>query len=398
MPADRLWTFAALSGLIVAGVLVVRDGAVAVMMAREDVAGAARLASSAVNVAAGSAAQALLDGDQAAAVRSATEAVVRAPLRAQNVRLLARAYADAGDAERSGQLLAQAGALGWRDTPTQFILLASAMAQGDALAAADRADALGRRKERLPEAYTALRLILRMPGGPQAVADRLAERPLYRAEFLGQTEPLSADDLAPREALYAAMAGTMAPPSTDEVLPYVTALAKRGEHARARSVWIRLGDAGGEADRSVQDPGFARIRLSESGYGWQAREVEGINLQVEDKVDRTSATLKVDGNGRGSGRVIEQSLVLSPGAHTFQLWRRDGDARAADAFRWTLRCGRDGADLLASPLPVRPSGGKRLSLRFVVPAGCPAQGLALEARPIDPAGEVTSWFQQPAIR
>ncbi|MEO0698676.1 MAG: hypothetical protein AAFY81_03045 [Pseudomonadota bacterium] len=76
-------------------------------------------------------AQALLEEDDALALREARQLVARRPMPAEHLRLLSLAEFAAGNAEQSVFTIQLAARRGWRDQPSQRTMLRLALAAGD---------------------------------------------------------------------------------------------------------------------------------------------------------------------------------------------------------------------------------------------------------------------------
>lgn len=329
--------------------------------------------------------------DPARAERLAAAALAVAPMNAEALRTMGLArLAIPADAERGARAMQLAGALGWRDTPTQYWLMDAAARAGDWPTLAQRADALARRRVGRTDVYAVLRTAAADPAGAEAIAARLTLRPTWRREFLGDTALLGDGDDAAMENLYAAMRRAGSPATDEEVAPYLARLVQRGRYAAARRAWVRWDRGGEDGGTAIFDGGFARFAASDGAtapFEWRAVKPEDGTPagQVSAAADADSGEhyLAAEAYPGAVGPMLRQVLLLAPGRYRLRLDRQADRAESLGAFRWRVAC-LDG-DRSAPPLDFaelgQPRGGwSTVEARFDVPAGCTAQTLTLEAR------------------
>lgn len=400
MPSLLRAIVAGAAALLLAG-LVARDGMFTAAALQERSAAMLRIDPQSATAQSFAGEDAVARRDPAAAIWHATAALALAPMDPRALRVLAIARADRADGVGAGAALRLAGALGWRDTPTQFLILADAVERNDTTIAVQRADALARRGPERPVVFAIIRQIAaRMPGGVDALVERLGRSPEWRPLFFQDNEPLKPADYGPREQLYAGIARGVAPPLPDEIAPYVAILIARQEFARARRSWLRWSGAGGDAALDLQDGGFTHIAMDGVGFGWQARPVVGAEVSIDsDGAAVDGDVLRADSDGSADGLMLSQLVTLSPGAHHFRIDAVLPDAASRDAFRWGLACADGGGEL---PVDLRIEGhvGRwtRLAAPFAVPpAKCRAQTLELRARGVDGARQISAFFDHAQI-
>jgi len=130
------------------------------------------------------ASDALTNGTPEQALAEARRLVIRRPMEAAHLRLLAQAQIAAGDNDAAYQTIQQAAKRGWRDPQTQEAMLAIALSAGDDAEAARRLAALwvlDPNNERLP---TLAQQVLSREVARQAFADVAAGSKRWRGRFL----------------------------------------------------------------------------------------------------------------------------------------------------------------------------------------------------------------------
>lgn len=316
------------------------------------------------------------DDDDAARAR---RAVATRPLDQGSLRDLARIEAQAGRPEKARSFLVLSSRLGWRDTPTELMLVRDAAMRGDEAGALRHLDALLRRR---PALDTRLLPLLHQaaqdPRGRAALIDALAPGPQWRGAFFADMTLLPVSAKAGHEAVLAELArrGTL---SLDtELVPYVRALVGEGEVSPARALWVGLA---GVPDGLVLDPGFARLKPdaspdSRSPFEWTVPRVTGATLRLLPGEGSEAAGVSIY-TDQAFGTVLTQWLTLSPGGYRLNVTTTSGDVFSGGALRWTVRCQPGGRETGVARVAV--SGAWRQD--FVIPAtGCPAQTISLEAR------------------
>jgi hypothetical protein len=341
------------------------------------------------------------DGRINVAERSAAAALATAPLDAAALRVLAVSRFQLGQALQGAAALRLAGMLGWRDTATQVLLLVDAVLRRDAVTAAQRADALARRGRELPTAAVGLRQTLLLPGGVDAVADRLDQAPSYRLDFLRAVDKLSPRELSAHEALLARLKAGIVPPQPTEFDPYVKLLIARGEYGRARQVWGQW-QAQGSANPAalLQDGGFDNVAVGSNGFGWQISPEQASQVEVRSDVVPDRRVLSIETDGTRSAGLIEQLIVLPPGAHVFAANVSYASAAAKSVFQWGVLCLPGGREIPVTPRIGGVGEWQHFELAFNIPAaGCPMQVLHLNTRSIDiPPPSLAALFDRAEIR
>ena len=127
---------------------------------------------------------ALANGTPEQALAEASRLVIRRPMEAAHLRMLAQAQVAAGDTNAAYQTIQQAAKRGWRDPQTQEAMLAIALSAGDDAEAARRLAALwvlDPQNERLP---LLAQQVLASEEARQTFADVAAGADRWRGRFL----------------------------------------------------------------------------------------------------------------------------------------------------------------------------------------------------------------------
>jgi len=342
------------------------------------------LSTQSANAAEWSATRALARDRPAEAEQFARLALRQAPGREEPLAILALARERLGDEKLTSQLMALAAQGGWRDPLAQIWLLRNAALAGDFTAAAERADALLRIGQSQQEVLAVMRGMLAYPAGRVAIANRLADRPGWRAELLTNLRSLSDAELDNQEALVMLLRTKGATVDDKEVGALLSARLDRQQYDRARDLLRRLNP--GRILSLVADGQFealAKPTPSGSPLAWKTLPVLGLAATIDAAPGRGGKqALKIRADAGLAGRVLSQLLLLEPGAYELA---NEMNATGSDPLRWELKC-IDGRDL---PLSSGSSGqdhgqDHRLASgwrtgrwSFAVPSGCDTQRLSL---------------------
>jgi len=375
----------AVLGIALAGGLLASASARIASRAGND-AGALRLGGSAHALSVASE-RALLKGETERARSLAARSIAHAPFEARSLRVFGLASIDAKDAERGVAAMALAGSLGWRDTPTQLWQAEMAARSAAWSVAAERLDALARRRQAVAEAFRLMRAIAIVPEGAQAIKARLDARPEWRSGFFGFMEPMSPELARGHEAILNAVARGRSPELANEAAPYVSMLLGRGDFARGRQLWSRwIAPPGSAPAGQLQDSTFRGAVRGDAppGFAWTIRNIPGADATTSKSGGGSG--IHVEAVGESSGTLVDQLLTLAPGSYALEVDAR-ADAAALDSIVWRLDCQAGSAVSLPLELRTRGRTGewRRLGARFSVPAdrGCPAQLLSLGVRSSD---------------
>lgn len=331
------------------------------------------------------------------AERLAREALAAAPLSARALRVLALARQEQGRGEEAAAAMSLAAGLGWRDTPTQVWLLAAYAGQGDYPAALERADAMARRGQQLDEMMQVMVAAAAEPHAQDALIARLATRPPWRDAFFNLWRRIPAASAPIYERFMAEAARGAGPLALAEVAPFTAGLYVQGEYARAASLWRRYG--GGEA--LVYDGGFNRSEMRDqrrwAPFEWRFPASPGIDIAIATPPAGDGKALFAASGGNVRAEVARQSLALPPGRYRLSIDAAAEEGSPAGAFTASFYCAEKGpVPRLSEPAEVPSNFGTRFVYSLEVPAGCPAQILAIGLRSLQPR-PIALWLDNVVI-
>lgn len=314
---------------------------------------------------------AVLKGDYPAAIAPARRSLAARPLHPPTMRSLAIAQLETGDHDGAAKTLTLASQLGWRDAATQTLLLDIAIRSGDSRAAAIRLDALARQRQEVQQLKVAMRLILFTPGGPEALAERLAASPVWRDEYVQATDILPVEAYGPWMEMLAALEGEGAAPRPAEYAAFERTLIARGQVQQAIAASRKFG-----ALRRSGAAGFGVIEqgANVSPFVWSV--AAGREASVS-QARRGAFSARVD--GQIGGELVQRVFPIGPGPHRIEMQVDEASNEVERALRWTVTCLPSGA-LLDPVIRQRPGPDGRIDeIAFVAPAGCEAARIALSS-------------------
>lgn len=340
-----------------------------------------------------------LKGDFGDSRTAAARALRIAPLNAGAVRAHGMTDIALGNPARGTALMLAGGALGWRDGVHQLWLAEAAIAARNPVIAAERIDAVLRRDLFSAGLLDQLRTLLDMPGGPQALAARLGDRPGWRQGLLNA---LAKDVPEKRVTILALLdllrrQGIATVPHETELLRW--AAADAGDHGLVRRLFEASGGQGGLAQG-----GFDGVEMplpeAAAPYAWSAPRVAGVRLSVPQDAGRTGDALRVTASAMAGGELLRQGIALAPGRYRLDVLVGPRRAQPATGqFSWRITC-KDGRALgtLAVPSDGQDvTGWKGLGIAFDVPQDCAAQKIALLFVP-QGGNEVSVLFDNLSLR
>ncbi|MET0180506.1 MAG: hypothetical protein ABW194_08500 [Novosphingobium sp.] len=312
-------------------------------------------------------------GRPAAALAAARRAVIADPLDAGSVSGLALARFAAGDGPGAAAAFRVAGALGWRDGPTQLYLMTAALQGGELEVAADRLDATLRQRPRLEQAAALLAPFEATGAGRRALAVRLAARPAWLDLYLTPGTDTPGAQLEDRVAVLREPALRPARLGCTDVAPLVSALIAAGRAAAARTL---RADRCAAAAGLLSDGGFDRASPAPGAVqDWEFPGAAGIEVQVGPAAGFAGRAVLVESTLPSRQVFARQAVQLSPGRYRI-AWRSSGDAGEA-RMRAAVRCGGD----IVAPTPAREAESGRFAVVAAVPDGCDRQTFELTILP-----------------
>ncbi|GEM_PF-6899839 len=324
----------------------------------------------------------LAGGDRARAADLARSVVLADPLNDRALRVLGLATEALGRRDDGAAIMRQAGALGWRDTPTQLWLVRDAALRDDYTTLIDRSDGLARRNRSGDLTQGIFLAAMTEPHLRRALVDSLGRQPMWRGAFFANVrQKLPATSIASMETLFRDMQAKGQTIGPIEWLSYVDRLIELGEYRRARTVWAKAFAI--PANRLAVAPYDGNFALA------AARAVDTPLSQFEWVVnpdlvgavtfggDAGGSALTIPSDVAAGTAVISQLVMLPAGQHA--LSARLGSGSNAGSAAWTVTC-LPSKQELPRRLP-RGTDDELSAVAFEVPTvGCAAQRIALTAR------------------
>ena len=231
---------------------------------------------------------------------------------------------------------------------------------------------------------------MRVPEGRRAVAEVLANRPVWREEFIKTAQ---------------SQAGTIRPEQARDLLDRVRALRPRGDWSLERALYIQsLASAGrvGEARsawlntmphadrlryRFISDGDFTG-RLGPQSFGWTLRESDAGRAEIIASGGQASY-LGVTYFGGKNVELAEQMLALAPGAYQLSFLAKSGEGAKSGNLYWAVSCTPGGAELARIQVVDLQPVYRRYQGEVRVPgSGCSGQRLHLVVE----AGDMATGF------
>lgn len=126
-----------------------------------------------------------------------------------------------------------------------------------------------------------------------------------------------------------------------------------------------------------RDPNFGATLKLPAAFDWIPIETTGISTSIQSAPE--GGVFEFAAAPSVGGLLLQQVQMLPPGAYVLEGHSAEVDQPANTRPYWTLAC-RDGRELGRIELPNSTVTSGRFAGRFVVPADCPVQTLALNAR------------------
>jgi len=330
------------------------------------------------------------DANYAAREPKAAESLARRALKgvalsAQALRVYGLSREAQGDLDDAAAAMATAGALGWRDTPTQLWLLDAYARQGDMAAALERADALARRWQHKDQMRLVFLQAAMEPATRAIVAERIAARPNWRPFFFDAGRLVQPRAISEYITFLDYFARTHKEIARYEIEPFLENLVEKSYYAEAREIWQRHAVAGQEnAGNAVFDGGFSKAALDGATeraflFEWEFQQTPGTETRIAAPQQRSrERALYVASGGNIRTQMAAQTLALRPGPYVLAV---EAAADAQSAFlgsSWRVECLPGGGALELTGSSATTDGSKRLTYRFEVPArDCAGQRLSL---------------------
>lgn len=313
----------------------------------------------------------------------ATDDLRSSPLDARSLITLARINDVRSRTEEADRLRLAAGAIRPHDPQIQGEAIPVLVKRGDLATVTQRVDGLIRAyPARRGAFFDLLAELLAMPGGPEAVASKLAEDPLWRGSFFAHLVDTQRIDAV--TTVIDALSLTNGPARPEELARLINYQIKIGAISDAYRNWlVSLSDQERSLVRAVYDGGFDGP-VRNLSFDWTVNPRPGLSYQLVTRSPGSSnrkLRLNFDGYS-GKFNNLSQILLLSPGLYQIRGEAAGGGTSLPADFIFRIYC-RDGPDLRlieeTGPLPQAKDFLSFEKTFRIPPDGCQSQLLRLEA-------------------
>lgn len=321
----------------------------------------------------------------------------RAPFNARALRVFGLTEAERNQTRSADDLLTLAGNWSLRDDPAHAWLVENRLRRGDYSSAFSHADTLIRRRTDIEGRVFQL-FTLAATTDPRALPPLVARirvsPPWREAYFDSLLDNPDADNLLASLAIsLQPTAGRM----TD------------GELQKLYLSWLSEGRIGGidlVRNRINRPPNSALLidgnfdgAPGVEPFVWRPRLAVGLAVDfTEDDFRADERALRVEYDGYGSTPIVQQMIMLKPGAYSLSGQSRFEPGSADSRMNWTISCLETGRMLGEHRPSAQNVEWGPFTLDFVVPqSGCTAQYIVLLPRPEDNRTQIIGWFDNFAI-
>lgn len=291
------------------------------------------------------------------------------PIPATHLSLRAYTLVENDRIQEGGEALSVAAKRGWRDRYTQVMVLASALANDNWLAAAQRLEAMMRGRDEWQIQIAAARQVLEIEDARKVFAERFLESPQLSNHLtnLVQRDRTLAPDAA-RTFIDARAQGAEVP--CEEAATIGHNLLVLTEVDLALGLWLD-----GCGSREELDDFRLQFGDEDGGpFAWQFQRGDG----VATKPGREDDSITVVNRSPASKLVAFRYAVLGEGSHRFRLdydQQESGRVGGNGETELLMKCGNR-----ESPLFIQNEANAEGEYLFVVPEDCPLQFLGLTTR------------------
>ena len=316
--------------------------------------------------------------DRAEAARLARRALRRDPTAVAAVDALALLAAMEGHERQSRALFGYAMRLSRRSLPSQLWAIEDAVARGDIGSALIHYDIALRTSGQAPDLlFPVLAQAIADPAVRAALVTRMAARAPWGEAFMAHAADKGPDFAATAALLGALARRGMAPP------PYVRAsligrLVERGQYDAAWRYYAS--GAPGAVRQTSRDRLFAAAHTHPAAFDWTPLSSPGVSASLGSEGVR--GALSFTAAPSTGGPLARQLQVLPAGRYTLAGRSAGIDQPPGSQPYWSLTC-PDGREAGRVEVSASNRNGGRFAGQLMVPAGCPAQWLTLQARPSD---------------
>lgn len=320
-------------------------------------------------------------GRSGPAMELARSSLRQTPLSARALRTLGLAAQETGDGELAATAMALAGAVGWRDTPTQLWLIDAFTRQGDYASALAGVDALLRRRQSQDEMFAVAMAAALEPAARSVLIERLSQRPEWRHGFFLRAGKLPPDQFGAFQDFLADMKASGAAPQPAELAGFVSALYDKGGHRQAAQVWRLHGDRAGSAPGNLFFDGDFAAATTESRprspFEWYFPQVAGMEIALGAPPGRPGErALHASSVGNARFLAAKQSLALGPGRYTLSMDATTEPGLKLEGFSWIVECHSAPPPSVTERRARLPDDWTRIDYAFSIDAACSSQRIS----------------------
>lgn len=281
-----------------------------------------------------------------------------------------------GEQRHAKEYLKIAQMLSRRDLQVELWSIEEAVARGDVATALAHYDIALRTSRSARELlFPVLAGAIADPALADAAVRVMSTRPAWAPDFIYFLSTNAPDPSVAASFVGAAKTAGIAVSDASEA-SLTDALINRGELDKA---WNFYATSHGKVDRArSRDPRFAYDQASRAQFDWQLLGNDGVSASVE-RAERANVLAFSIAPG-ASGLIVRQLQLLPAGPYVIRGKAMIDAAEGSSMPRWELSC-QDGRPLGQVALAGANGNIATFTTRIVVPVGCPAQYLALLARP-----------------
>ncbi|MGZ2410834.1 O-antigen ligase [Sphingomonas sp. F9_3S_D5_B_2] len=369
-------TGGALAAITVAGVFTVQAGASSAALANDDHESAYGWAPWSTAAHDAAATELLARSQPVGAMDEALKTASLSPIDVGAVRTAAVVRTLQGSTAQGERLMQMAVTLGWRDPFTQLWAIEASERTHEPDKAIERAEALYQQEIMLPSSIVLL--LQDAPDGPtaRALARTLAERPLWRANFVKATAQLPAPSVEKLRLFVAKLNAGPAPLSVEEAKPLMERLVAANQIDGARALWSQVHGRALVANGAFEQVSGRSGADVPTDWDISDEDMATIAIQKPDFAGHGRA-LRISSAAR-TGPLLSQRLMLAPGTYVLSYRARSGAGQGM-VLRWELRCSGSDANEDWEAAPASSSAWQAFTANLHVPVqDCPIQTLALQ--------------------
>lgn len=284
----------------------------------------------------------------------------------------------AGDTARARKLFTYAGKLSRRDLPTQLWAIEDAVARNDVPGTLRHYDIALRTAKKAPELlFPVLSAALTDSDLRTGIVRILLQRPPWGDGFIGYAAALGPDPVA--NAMFVMNLNRHGIAVSPDVLASAVNRLVKGDRVDLAWKMYATLKPGTKRD-SVRNPRFTTAIGTPSAFDWQPINDGSISATIQ--YEKTGGVFDFAAPTSVGGPLLQQLEVLPPGTYRLEGQSSGINQSEQSLPYWVLTC-RDGRELGRVVVPNSDRFGGVFRGQINVPASCPAQTLALVARPSD---------------